>query len=184
MRIYSSVSSSASASASVSSSASSTDKKKNSLFDKLEPYYYETRHLNYIWTGGSSTTSASSTTGGSDLYQVENNKIYYIRQLKSKERTKTLLGAFPITIDHIEYIKEDECYQIPPKCKNEFLRHKVFKRTPTSLVEWVFVYEGDLLRENYFYVPMNHDINEVDIKADLLWGLHPPASQALTPALG
>ena len=174
MRVYSSASvASAAGSTSAAGTTISTDKKKNNLFDKLEPHYYETRHFNYIWTG------ASSTAGTSELYQVENNKIYYIRQLKSKEKTKTLLGAFPITIDHIEYIKEDECYQIPPKCKNEFLRHKVFKRTPTSLVEWVFVYEGDQLRENYFYVPMQHDINEAGIKADLLWGLCP-----LTPTLG
>ena len=149
MKVYSSV------------STTTKDEKKN-LLKLLEPHFYEVRNLNYIWTANNT-----------DLYQVENNRIYYIRQLKEKDnKTKTLLGAFPITIDHTEYIKENECYQIPPKSRNEFLRHKVYKRTPTSLVEWIFVYEGDQFRENYFYVPKNTDINEPDIKADLLWGLH------------
>ena len=155
MRIYASVSSNI------------VDKKKNKLSDLLEPHYYETRHIHYI--------HANTT----DLYQVENNKIYYVRQMKINEKSKTLLGAFPITIDHTEYIKEDECYQIPPKSRTEFLRHKVYKKTPASLVEWIFVYEGDQLRENYFYIPKDTDINDATIKADLLWGLCP-----LTPALG
>ena len=180
MKIYSSVSSSTSVSLS-----SNKNEKKNSILEKLEPYYVETRHINYIWTcttNDSSTTSASSsstTSNCSELYQVENNRIYYIRQIKAREKIKTLLGAFPITIDKTEYIKEEECYQIPPKCRNEFLRHKVYKNSPTSLVEWIFVYEGEQLRENYFYLPNNLDINEPSIKADLLWGLCP-----LTPALG
>jgi hypothetical protein len=161
MRIY----------AGTSAAGTSVKDEKKNLLKLLEPHYYETQHIHYIWTSN-------------DLYQVENNRIYYVRQLKTREKTKTLLGAFPITIDHTEYIKEDECYQIPPKSRNEFLRHKVYKRTPTSLVEWIFVYEGEQLRENYFHVPKNTDINEPEIKADLLWGLCPPATQALTPALG
>ena len=182
MKIYSSATcvSSVSSATSVSSStsvSSNKNEKKNSILEKLEPYYVETRHINYIWT--SDSTSKTSTTDCSELYQVENNRIYYIRQIKVREKVKTLLGAFPITIDKTEYIKEEECYQIPPKCRNEFLRHKVYKNSPTSLVEWIFVYEGDTLRENYFYLPNNLDINEPSIKADLLWGLHP-----LTPALG
>ena len=168
MKIYSSVSSATSVS-------SNKNEKKNSILEKLEPYYVETRHINYIWT----SDKTSTTTDCSELYQVENNRIYYIRQIKAREKIKTLLGAFPITIDKTEYIKEEECYQIPPKCRNEFLRHKVYKNSPTSLVEWIFVYEGEQLRENYFYLPNNLDINEPSIKADLLWGLCP-----LTPALG
>ena len=136
---------------------------KKNVLSHLEPFYFETRQLSYI-------TNADSRSTNEDLYQVEQNKIYYIRRVKN-EKQKTLFGAFPITIDHTEFIKEDECYQVPVKYKTEFLRHKVFKSSPSSLVEWVFVYENDQMRENYFYVPSIEDINSPAIKADLMWCL-------------
>ena len=140
-----------------------TNKKANNVLNKLEPFFFEVRHLSYIY----------SVSNSNEMYQVEHNKIYNVRVSKGKEKTKTLLGAFPITIDYTEYIKEYECYQVPPKCRSEFLVHKIYKPSPSSLVEWVFVYEGDYLKENYFNVPGYADINSPQVKADLLWGLHP-----------
>ena len=137
--------------------------KKNTNAKIIEPFFHETRHLSYIWSPDNK-----------ELFQVECNKIYYVKQNRKGEKMKTLLGAFPITIDPIEYLKsDDECYQIPPKSRSEFLLHKVYKPSPTSLVEWIFVYEGENLKENYFALPAEADINEPSIKAELLWGLCP-----------
>lgn len=145
---------------------------KKNVLTNIEPFYYETRQLNYISRAHSDSISTNTIgTGSDDLYQVEQNKIYYIRCINS-EKQKTLFGAHPITIDYTEFIKEDECYQVPVKYKNQFFRHKVFKSSPSSLVEWVFVYENDQLKENYFYVPAREDINSSAIKADLLWCLN------------
>lgn len=143
----------------------SINNKANNVLNKLEPFFFELRHLSYIYSISNSNSN--------QMYQVEHNKIYNVRISQVKEKTKTLLGAFPITIDYTEYIKEDECYQVPPKCRSEFLVQKIYKPSPSSLVEWVFVYEGETLKENYFYVPGYADINSVQVKADLLWGLHP-----------
>ena len=143
-----------------------TNKKANNVLNKLEPFFFEVRHLSCIYS------ISNSNSNNNEMYQVEHNKIYNVRVSQVKEKTKTLLGAFPITIDYTEYIKEDECYQVPPKCRSEFLVQKIYKPSPESLVEWVFVYEGETLKENYFYVPGYADINSQAIKADLLWGLH------------
>ena len=146
----------------------SINNKANNVLNKLEPFFFEVRHLSYIY----STSGSNSISGSNEMYQVEHNKIYNVRVSQMKEKTKTLLGAFPISIDYTEYIKEDECYQVPPKCRSEFLVQKIYKPSPSSLVEWVFVYEGETLKENYFYVPGYADINSASVKADLLWGLH------------
>ena len=138
----------------------SINNKANNVLNKLEPFFFEIRHLSYICSISGS------------MYQVEHNKIYNVRVSQVKEKSKTLLGAFPISIDYTEYIKEDECYQVPPKCRCEFLVQKIYKPSPSSLVEWVFVYEGETLKDNYFYVPGYAEINSAQIKADLLWGLH------------
>ena len=145
----------------------SINNKANNVLNKLEPFFFELRHLSYILS--------NNVSGSNQMYQVEHNKIYNVHISQVKEKTKTLLGAFPITIDYTEYIKEDECYQIPPKCRSEFLVQKIYKPSPESLVEWVFVYEGETLKDNYFYVPGYADINSPAIKADLLWGLCPLA---------
>jgi hypothetical protein len=141
-----------------------TNKKANNVLNKLEPFFFEVRHLSYIYSNSNNISN--------EMYQVEHNKIYNVRVSQVKEKTKTLLGAFPISIDYTEYIKEDECYQVPPKCRSEFLVQKIYKPSPSSLVEWFFVYEGETLKENYFYVPGYADINSASVKADLLWGLH------------
>jgi hypothetical protein len=145
-----------------------TNKKANNVLNKLEPFFFELRHLSYILSNNVSGSISNSISN--EMYQVEHNKIYNVRVSQGKEKTKTLLGAFPITIDYTEYIKEDECYQVPPKCRSEFLVQKIYKPSPSSLVEWVFVYEGEILKENYFYVPGYADINSAQVKADLLWG--------------
>jgi hypothetical protein len=136
---------------------------KKNVPSQLEPFLYETRTVNYIWSQKNE-----------ELFQIENNKIFYVQQSRKGEKTKTLLGAFPITIDQTEYIKaSEECYQIPPKCRSEILLQKVYKPSPTSLVEWIFVYEGEIFKENYFSLSADADINTPGIKADLIWGLHP-----------
>ena len=144
---------------------------KKNVLTQLAPYFTETKQLHYLLNK-------------SDLFQLEHNKIYYVQQSKKNEpKVKTLFGAFPITIDKTEYLREmDESYQIPPQCKSEILLQKIYKPSPTSLVEWVFVYADDRLKENYFAVPAGTDINEPGVKADLMWGLCLAASQALTPA--
>jgi len=147
----------------------SINNKANNVLNKLEPFFFELRHLSYILSNNVSG-SISNSISNSQMYQVEHNKIYNVRVSQVKEKTKTLLGAFPISIDYTEYIKEYECYQVPPKCRSEFLVQKIYKPSPESLVEWVFVYEGEILKENYFFVPGYADINSAQVKADLLWG--------------
>ena len=127
--------------------------------------------LSYIASADEIDAASAAPALDLDLYQIEQNKIYFIRRI-NKKSVKTLFGAFPITIDYTEFINEGECYQVPVKYKTQRLLHKVFKRSPSSWVEWVFVYEEAELKENYFYVPDHLDINSPAIKADLMWCLH------------
>ena len=85
-------------------------KKKIAL---LEPYLQETRQICYIW----------SVNG---LLQIENNKIYKIK-IKDVPTKKTLLGAFPATIDESEFIRKEECYQILPIAHKEYTTLKIYR---------------------------------------------------------
>ena len=146
---------------------------KKNVLQYLASYLVETRQVHYLWAPKHNTKQDQ------DLFQIDQNTIYYVEQQQKNVKEKTLFGAFPITIDKTEYIKEETaCYQVPPQCRQEILRQKIYKPSPTSLVEWVLVYEGERLRENYFYLPPGTDIHAPEIKADLLWGLHAPATQA------
>ena len=55
--------------------------KKNTNAKIIEPFFHETRHLSYIWSPDNK-----------DLFQVECNKIYYVKQNRKGEKMKTLLG--------------------------------------------------------------------------------------------
>ena len=127
--------------------------KKNSLA-KLEPYFQGTRHISYIW----------SIQG---LLQVENNKIYQVR-IHDVLARKSLLGAYPITIDESEFIREEECFQIAPRSYKEYTTLKSYRLTPTSEVEWVLEFKEDELHDNYFQLPKTADIHTPKIKAELL----------------
>ena len=108
------------------------------LKNKLEPYFYETRYSNRLWTP-------------EGLFQIENNKIFRVR-IKDVPVTKTMIGAFPVTIDASEFVQEqEETYQVPPQSQPEYLIQKVYRLS--SHTEWVFVYDssGEMLIDNYFY---------------------------------
>ena len=108
------------------------------LKNKLEPYFYETRYSNRLWTP-------------EGLFQIENNKIFRVR-IKDVPVTKTMIGAFPVTIDASEFVQEpEESYQVPPQSQPEYLIQKVYRLS--SHIEWVFVYDssGEMLIDNYFY---------------------------------
>jgi hypothetical protein len=91
-------------------------KKKIAL---LEPYLQETRQICYIW----------SVNG---LLQIENNKIYKIK-IKDVPTKKTLLGAFPATIDESEFIRKEECYQILPIAHKEYTTLKIYRVKGSTL---------------------------------------------------
>jgi hypothetical protein len=138
---------------------------KKNILAKLEPYLHNSRYINYIW----------SVNG---LLQIENDKIYKIK-IKDVISKKTLLGAYPVTIDESEFIREEECYQIAPRSHKEYMTIKTYKLatnatasstasasatatstasasasanllTASSNLEWIFEYKDDELHDNYF----------------------------------
>ena len=127
---------------------------KKNILSKLEPYLHSIRHICYIW----------SVNG---LLQVEENKIYQV-QIKDVQSKKTLLGAFPVTLDESEYIREEECYQIAPRSYREYMTLCTYKADPTTKLEWILEYKDDELSDNYFTLPNGEDIHSAKNKADLL----------------
>ena len=148
---------------------------KKNILNKLEPYLHSVRHISYIW----------SVNG---LMQVEENKVYKVK-IKDVQSKKTLLGAFPVTIDESEFIREEECFQIAPRSFKEYTTLKTYRLTAasvagtstsvagtsvaasvgkTSLIEWVLEYKNDELHDNYFILPNGEDIHWPKNKADLL----------------
>jgi len=113
---------------------------KNTL-PKLEPYLTSTQYISYIW----------SING---LIEVEKHKIYNIK-IKDEPVIKTLIGAFPATIDKSEFIREDECYQIAPRSYNDYTELVAYKLSHASQLEWIFEYKDNVLCDNYFRLP-NH----------------------------
>jgi len=127
---------------------------KKLLLAKLEPYFRETRHISYIW----------SING---LLQVENDKIYRIK-IRDVATKKTLLGAFPATIDESEFVREQECFQVAPRSYNEYMTLKVYRFSADSHLQWIFEYKNGELHDNYFTLPAGEDIHAPTIKAELL----------------
>ena len=130
---------------------------KKNILSKLEPYLHSIRHICYIW----------SVNG---LLQVEDNKIYRV-QIKDVQSKKTLLGAFPVTIDESEFIRKEECFQIAPRSYEEYTMLKTYRissTASTSSIEWILEYKDDELNDNYFTLPNGEDIHSVKNKADLL----------------
>ena len=123
---------------------------KNTL-PKLEEYLTSTQYISYIW----------SIDG---LMQVENNKIYNIH-IKDVPVIKTLIGAYPATIDKSEFIRENEAYQIAPRNFNEYTELVAYKLKPASQLEWVFEYKDDVLNNNYFELPndVNYEVYQKEI---------------------
>ena len=148
---------------------------KKNILNKLEPYLHSVRHISYIW----------SVNG---LMQVEENKVYKVK-IKDVQSKKTLLGAFPVTIDESEFIREEECFQIAPRSFKEYTTLKTYRLAAASasaagtstsaagtstsvdkkiIIEWVLEYKNDELHDNYFTLPNGEDIHWPKNKADLL----------------
>lgn len=138
---------------------------------KLTAYFCEVRHINNLWTP-------------SGLFQIEDNKLFRV-EIKDAPVVKTLLGAYPVTIDASEFSRASEqWYQVPPETHPELIIQKVYKAsastTSTSVssttsaaaskLEWIFEYDssGEVLRDNYFYLPPNEDIHASENKADIM----------------
>ncbi len=135
--------------------------KKN--ISKLEPYLHNTRYISYIW----------SVNG---LLQVENNKVYQVK-IKDVPAKKTLLGAFPATIDESEFLRKEECFQIAPRAYKEYTVMKTYRLNSAGdnagdgnnkPLEWVLEYKDDELYDNYFTLPNGEDIHSAKNKAELL----------------
>jgi hypothetical protein len=126
---------------------------------KLAAYFVEVRHINNLWTP-------------SGLFQIEDNKLFRV-EIKDAPVVKTLLGAYPVTIDASEFSRASEqWYQVPPETHPELIIQKVYKASASAntKLEWIFEYDssGEVLRDNYFYLPPNEDMHASENKADLM----------------
>ena len=127
---------------------------------KLAAYFVEVRHINNLWTP-------------SGLFQIEDNKLFRV-EIKDAPVVKTLLGAYPVTIDASEFSRASEqWYQVPPETHPELIIQKVYKASASSTaskLEWIFEYDssGEVLRDNYFYLPPNDDMHASENKADIM----------------
>lgn len=131
---------------------------KKNIMAKLEPYFHSTRQVTSIW----------SING---LLHLENAKLYQVR-IKDVLSKKTLLGAYPATIDESEFIRdEEECSQIAPRAYMECVTMKSY-RLPNFTSEWVLEFKDDELHDNYFSLPNSVDIHSPALKAELLQFLH------------
>ena len=124
---------------------------------KLAAYFVEVRHINNLWTPDG-------------LFQIDNDKLFRV-EIKDVPVVKTLLGAYPVTIDGSEFSRVgEEWYQVPPETHPELIIQKVYKASANMKLEWIFEYDssGEVLRDNYFYLPPNEDIHASENKADLM----------------
>ena len=137
----------------------------DSIKQKLAAYFVEVRHINNLWTP-------------SGLFQIEDNKLFRV-EIKDAPVVKTLLGAYPVTIDASEFSRASEqWYQVPPETHPELIIQKVYKASAStasvsstaSKLEWIFEYDssGEVLRDNYFYLPPNEDMHASENKADIM----------------
>jgi hypothetical protein len=113
---------------------------KNTL-PSLEPYVTCKRRICYIWSMHG-------------LFEVENEKIYNVT-INDQPSIKTLIGAFPATIDKSEFIRENESYQVAPRTYSDYIKIVSHKLTNTSNLEWVFEYKDNVIHNNYFQLPNN-----------------------------
>jgi hypothetical protein len=88
-------------------------------------------------------------------------------RIKDVLSRKTLLGAYPATIDESEFIREEECFQIAPRAYKEYMTLKSY-RLPASDFEWILEYKDDELHDNYFSLSNTQDIHSPKIKAEIL----------------
>jgi len=125
------------------------------IIKKLDPFIHKTSYISYIWSMNG-------------LFEVEDNKIYNI-DIVDVPVVKTLFGAYPITIDKSKFIRIEECYQISPRAYNEYTEELRFRLTPTSNIEWVIVFQSNILHDNYFYIPGDDDtmIHKEPIRSEL-----------------
>jgi hypothetical protein len=138
-----------------------------SNIDKMEPYFCENRLVQHLITKDGTLL-------------LENNKLYRMHK-DPRPAKNTLLGVYPVTISY-DLIKGEECFQIPPQSTIEKLTYKVYKVSPESVGEWIFVYDNsNSMKEQYFSVPDGIDIHRADVIRGLnplrpLRGLPPPTT--------
>ena len=116
----------------------------NKLLAALTPYLYLERDLTYIW----------STDG---LLQMEGNKLYR-QSIKDVPLIKTIFGAYPVTLDASTFLNTagEEEFQVVPGAKVEQIKQKMYRLSPTSLVNCVFEYNSkNELMDQYFSIEMN-----------------------------
>lgn len=118
----------------------------NNIEEKLKQYLFSKTYISYIW----------SING---VLEVENNKIYNI-DIVDVPVIKTIIGAFPSTIDKSEFIRTEECYQIQPRSYNEYIKLCKYRLSESSELEWIIEYKDNKLYNNYFYLPSS-DENKV-----------------------
>jgi hypothetical protein len=119
----------------------------------------ETQYITYLHTS-------------SGLLRLDQNqKIYKMLVTNPSPNIKTMVGAWPVTVDKTEYTLGEEIYQVPPKARVEQLRREIYRLRPESLVEYVQDF-NDLMPVYYLYIPAEiKDIHPPEIKADLLYFL-------------
>ena len=129
------------------------------------------RSLTYIYTGKGYIHNAEGYihNAAGELIQLD-QKLYKILSSPSAE-VKTMLGAWPVTLDKREYTRGEEVYQVPPRAQVEQLTQYVYRLTPESLAEYREEYNASdhTLKYNYLSLPPEiKDIHQPEIKAELL----------------
>ena len=126
---------------------------KRSITSKsnLHPYFHETRVLQQLWSPEGLIQIATANANAGANANANANRLYRCR-IKDGKTFKTLLGAWPVTIDMSEIIKENECYQILPEAQHESITQHVYKLAPTSSVECIIEYKKDSVHDCYLYI--------------------------------
>ena len=125
--------------------------------EKIEPFFVTNRIVTHLISED-------------DKFLVNDNKLYRLLETKTPLK-KTMIGVFPATLKSEPYDTK-VCYQIPPNSKQDVFVYKVYKLSPQSDVEYIFVFKqnSDVLIENYFSVPDGAaPINRADILKLLSW---------------
>lgn len=121
------------------SSKMSTTSIGKSALSNLQPFFYETRLLQNIWSK-------------EGLLQLNNNHVFRCR-IKDGKIFKTLLGVCPVTIDMSEIIKENECNQILPDAYKEIITQQVYRLSADSSVECILEYKDGTLYDWHLSIP-------------------------------
>jgi hypothetical protein len=120
-------------------SMSGTTNVSKSALSNLQPFFFETRLLQNIWSK-------------EGLLQLNNNHVFRCR-IKDGKIFKTLLGVCPVTIDMSEIIQEHECHQILPGAVIENITQQVYRLSAESSVECILEYKDGTLYDWHLSIP-------------------------------